>query len=234
METFFKLDNKLRLAILLPIMFICFLLLFIPAIFIVKAILCLTIMFCSFLAYASLESDDIQKQNKIIEKVNNYADTKEFDYGLISNDKLNGVLINKEEEEIITYHILENRVSEKTYQFNELLEIELLTDSQSIVSVSKSGIIGGSLLGGAVFGNVGAVIGALSANKNISEKISKITMSFTFDNLDEPSYNLTLNEFGIPQNMDSETVRIVMEEIDIWLKRFNVILKRNEKLNNIN
>lgn len=234
METFFKLNNKIRLAITIPIFLILGVTLFLPIIPLIKILSCLIMLICIFLIYASLENNDITRQNGIINKVNNYVDTKEFDYGLISNDKLKGVLINKNKEEIITYHILENEVLDKSYNFNELLEVQLFTNKKSVLSVNKKGVVTGSLLGGALFGSVGAVIGAIGgSNKNINERISQISLTFTFNDIDNPNYELILNEFSIPQDINSEGIKSIMDEVNLWLKRFEVIIKRNEKLNNI-
>lgn len=235
MEAFFKLNIKIRFFILTPIFLFFGILLFFPNIDqLVKMLFCLIMIVILFFMYASLESRDIQEQNKVIEKVNNYADTKEFDYGLISNDKLNGVLINKDKEEIITYHILENGVLDKSYSFNDLLEVQLFTNKNSVLSVNKKGVIAGSLLGGALFGTVGAFIGAIGgSNKNINERISQISLMLTFNDIDNPNYELILNEFSIPQDVNSEVVKAIMDEVNLWLKRFEVIIKRNEKLNNI-
>lgn len=117
--------------------------------------------------------------------------------------------------------------------FTKILDVTVTSNGSSVLSVNKGGLVGGAVVGGALFGGFGSVVGALSANKNSSELIHNMHIIITVDNLDSPiiRFDVIDSEKGIDKNSNvyKQTVSIV----DEWFGKFTVIMKRNEKLNNI-
>lgn len=117
--------------------------------------------------------------------------------------------------------------------FNKILDVTVTSNGSSVLSVNKGGLVGGAVVGGALFGGFGSVVGALSASKNSSELIHNMHIIITVDNLDSPviRFDVINSEKGIDKNSDvyKQTISIV----DEWFGKFTVIMKRNEKLNNI-
>lgn len=118
--------------------------------------------------------------------------------------------------------------------FDKILDVTVSSNDSSLISVSKSGLVGGALVGGAVFGNVGSVVGAMSANKHSSELIHNIDLIITIDDLSSPiiKFEAFRSENGIDKNSDH--YEDIMNNVDEWFGKFTVIIKRNEKINNIN
>ncbi|MFG3613512.1 hypothetical protein [Rummeliibacillus stabekisii] len=233
MKWYFKQDGLTRFMLLLPVMFVLGTILFYEVYWIIKMSCLLVMMICLFLLFASILDKEVTEQNKIINKVNSYADSKVFDYGLVSYDRLKGVLISKDQKIITTYQLTDNDVLDIDYHFSDLIKVELITDKNSAISVSTTGTAVRSAVGGALFGMGGAVIGATTANKNINENIKQLSLLFTFDDIDLPIYELILNKFDLPLDINSPGMKTIMEEVNLWLKRFEVIIHRNEKENNI-
>lgn len=117
--------------------------------------------------------------------------------------------------------------------FSKILDVTVTSNGSSLLSVNKGGLVGGAMVGGALFGGFGSVVGALSANKNSTELIHNMHIIITVDSLDSPviRFDVIDSEKGIDKN--SETYKRTISIVDEWFGKFTVIMKRNEKLNNI-
>lgn len=117
--------------------------------------------------------------------------------------------------------------------FSKILDVTVTSNGSSLLSINKGGLVGGAMVGGALFGGFGSVVGALSANKSSSELIHNMHIIITVDNLDSPiiRFDVIDSEKGIDKN--SEIYKQTISIVDEWFGKFTVIMKRNEKLNNI-
>lgn len=117
--------------------------------------------------------------------------------------------------------------------FSKILDVTVTSNGSSLLSVNKGGLVGGAMVGGALFGGFGSVVGALSANKSSSELIHNMHIIITVDSLDSPiiRFDVIDSEKGIDKN--SEAYKLTINIVDEWFGKFTVIMKRNEKLNNI-
>lgn len=77
----------------------------------------------------------------------------------------------------------ENRI----YSFSDILNVELIEDGNSI---SKGGI-GRAIVGGALFGGVGAIVGATTGHKH-RQTCSKLQIKITLKNLNIPIEYISL------------------------------------------
>lgn len=79
------------------------------------------------------------------------------------------------------------------YNYSDIVNFELIEDGNSI---AKGGL-GRAVVGGALFGGVGAVVGGITGKKKLKKTCSKLQIKITLNNLDKPAeyINLIMTEF---------------------------------------
>lgn len=68
------------------------------------------------------------------------------------------------------------------FEFNDLLSYELLEDD----SIITSGGVGQALIGGALFGGVGAIVGGVTGKRVQKKRVESITITVTLNSFDVP------------------------------------------------
>lgn len=76
----------------------------------------------------------------------------------------------------------------KFINFADIISVELLEDSNVAFSKSAMRTIGGGLVGGAIAGGAGAIIGGLSGDSKVKKKVSKIEIRILVRNQSSPNY----------------------------------------------
>lgn len=116
--------------------------------------------------------------------------------------------------------------------YSKILSVELFENAQSIYSTSRGGQVVGALVGGALLGGVGAVIGGLSSDKIKNQKVSKVELHIILDDISCPLIQFPLLGSGICEP-EYETTSIVyidaIEKANLWLSRLKVIMKAPQK-----
>lgn len=117
--------------------------------------------------------------------------------------------------------------------FSKILDVKVSSNYSTITSVSKGGLVGGAAIGGLAFGGFGSVVGAMSANKTSTDIVKDLSLIITLNDLNRP-----LIKFDSITNIDGYTkdsggYQVALEKVDNWFSKFTIIMKRNEKLNNI-
>lgn len=69
------------------------------------------------------------------------------------------------------------------YDFKDILSVEMLVKGESISITSKSSQVGGALVGGAIAGNVGALIGGLGADSKTIDVTTRKDLALTINDL---------------------------------------------------
>lgn len=76
---------------------------------------------------------------------------------------------------------------ERVFSFEDIINVELSEDSATVASKSTMRTIGGTLVGGAIAGGAGAVVGGLSGNTNFKKEVSLVQVKIRLRNLEEPA-----------------------------------------------
>ena len=86
----------------------------------------------------------------------------------------------------------------KIYDYSDLIDFELIEDNQSIVK----GSMGKALVGGALGGTMGAVIGS-AGSKKINQKCSLLEVRIRTNDFQKPQYCISLiNGLEVPKTSD--------------------------------
>nr|WP_275940705.1 SHOCT domain-containing protein [Neobacillus terrae] len=83
----------------------------------------------------------------------------------------------------------------RIYNNRDILSSEVLIDGKETMKTSRSSQLGGALIGGALAGGVGAIIGGLSGTQTKDTEVSKIDLRITVKDINNPSYSLNFFNF---------------------------------------
>lgn len=114
------------------------------------------------------------------------------------------------------------------YDFNKIVESEILQDEVSISKVSRSGQIGGVLLGGVLAGGVGAVIGGLSSSKQSETQVRNISLKIIVDDLKKPYQTVQFLCSDVPLKSSNTIYTKALDDATQWQSIMSVIMKRNQ------
>lgn len=73
---------------------------------------------------------------------------------------------------------------------DNVIDVQIIEDNQVTSKVSNSSMIGRSIVGGALTGGVGAIIGGSTAKINTADLIKEVTLRFKMNDLENPYYNI--------------------------------------------
>ena len=79
---------------------------------------------------------------------------------------------------------------QKIFNYDQIIDIEYIVNEETIASKSNLNTIGRAIVGGAVAGGVGAIVGGLSGKTKSVNLISKISVKLLFQDLDFPALSI--------------------------------------------
>ncbi len=177
--------------------------------------------FCIFIAlgfYGNAKQNGYETQalKEIAQKGLNFTKQTKTDYGIIGIDEPQNKLI------IVYSEITKRKWEEIPYQ--DIFSCDLSIDGQTVYKKSSLRTVGGTLIGGALAGGVGAVVGGLSGsykeNKNIKKIELKIVTKSRLNTIHSFKFfaegtNAAFLKTRMGQAEDwKNTVSIIIDEID--------------------
>lgn len=86
----------------------------------------------------------------------------------------------------------------EVFQYDQIISFDLIENGNSIIS----GGTGSAIAGGLLFGEVGAVVGGVTANRKTAELCTLLKIKITFRNCQRQSIDITFieNKNGLPKN----------------------------------
>lgn len=188
--------------------------------------LCILIGFILFISGAIKAGKEIENNNEIIKnKTLKLLKSNEFIIDDIIFDLNNNSLSFSEKQEKICF-IKENEVKE--YYFSDILESRIEENGESIIKTSRSGQIGGALVGGLLAGGVGAAIGGLSSEKKNINMVNQLDLVIVVDDIKQPMQKLNLFK-SATKNGVSQTDKKYMEskeQAEHWHSLISVFIRR--------
>lgn len=110
------------------------------------------------------------------------------------------------------------------HAYRDLISFEYQEDGGTIVS----GGVGSAIVGGALFGSVGAVVGAASAKKKQSDFINSMKIKLTVDDMTNPTEYINMNPLRIRMKRSSGQYRNILETTQEILSSLELIVKDNQ------
>ncbi len=112
--------------------------------------------------------------------------------------------------------------------FSSLIEAEIRHNDATVTRISKGGIVGGALVGAALAGGVGALVGAMGASRHSEGKLSHVAIRLIVDSLEFPSHEVVLFEASAGQGV-SENPSWAIEQADRWHGLLTACIKAEER-----
>ena len=144
-------------------------------------------------------------------------------------------------DEIIKHKLFVNEntneiiINNNKYEFKKILSCELLEDGNTITTTvgKKKASIGKALVGGALFGGAGAIVGGNSGKINSKSTdtnyCTKLELKITINNLSNPCEYIKLISYRTKK--DSNNYKKEYENAQNGLSLFQVITNINESIN---
>ncbi|MFM9533739.1 MULTISPECIES: hypothetical protein [unclassified Lysinibacillus] len=116
-------------------------------------------------------------------------------------------------------------------KFQEIIEVKVISNSNTVTSTSRVSQVGGALVGGVLAGGVGALIGGLSGQTKSKETIKDIKLEIVVNNISNPIIEVPFYETKISE-LKSGTPKYeqIIKEINLWYRKFTVILHKQSTL----
>jgi len=111
--------------------------------------------------------------------------------------------------------------------YGEVLAAELIEDGHTITRTSRTSQAATALVGGILFGGVGAVVGALTGSKSTRGKVKRVDVRLVINNADRPIF--LLNFMNAESNAGGFIHKPALEKANEWLGRFKVIMAQADQ-----
>lgn len=105
------------------------------------------------------------------------------------------------------------------YSYNDLINFDLLEDNTAITS----GGVGRALVGGAIFGRVGAVVGGITGPKKSKKIVEHLVVKITVNDFNKPCIMIPL--LSKPASIDSKEYREAFRTAHIIISTLDLISK---------
>jgi hypothetical protein len=111
---------------------------------------------------------------------------------------------------------------------SEVVSAEILRDGYSVGKTSRTSQLGGALIGEALFGNVGGIVGALTGTVETKRMVSRIDLQIIVRDPSNPSF--TVNIQNKKASQDSSTTERSEKIARDWLARIDVFIRSADEM----
>ncbi len=129
----------------------------------------------------------------------------------------------KQEKWLVLSAILGRRNNSKVYNYSDIVDFELLEDGESVAS----GGLGRALVGGALFGGAGAVVGAVTGKKKAKGVCTSLKLKITVNDFNNPA--VYINFITASTKKNSFLYKTVMDDAQECLSTFQLICERQKE-----
>jgi hypothetical protein len=111
--------------------------------------------------------------------------------------------------------------------YADVISCELHEDGIAITKTSRSSQLGGALVGGLVFGGLGAVVGGLSGKRVSADKVRRIDLRLLVNDTASPQFSLCFLDVEAKQGW--LIYRQAMERARLWYGIVEVLIKQADQ-----
>lgn len=112
---------------------------------------------------------------------------------------------------------------QQIYNYSDIIDFELLEDGNSVAS----GGLGRALVGGALFGGAGAIVGGVTGKKKTKEFCSSLRLKVTINNMANPVVYIKFIETKMKK--DGFSYKVAFDAAQECLSTFQLICDRQSK-----
>ncbi|MGY2490087.1 hypothetical protein [Cupriavidus sp. CP313] len=107
-------------------------------------------------------------------------------FALIGDREQSGFLFDEAHDKVIVY--CERGAQRAMYSFRDLMKSDLIDDGSSVTSTSRTSQLAGAIVGGVLFGGVGAIVGGLTGKKNNARTIKELALHIVVNDRAKPLF----------------------------------------------
>lgn len=111
------------------------------------------------------------------------------------------------------------------HNYSDLVSYEYQENGGTVVS----GGVGSAVVGGALFGSVGAVVGAATGKKKLADFVNSMKIRLTVKDMNSPTEYIDMNPVRIRMKRSSGQYRKNLEETQEILSCLELIIRENQK-----
>lgn len=162
-------------------------------------------VFCLVMAVKHEKKKTLKNTNKlenIFSKINGFHTDKK----ILGFQSLYMLCFDNEKKQLF----YTNGISHRLLNYSDIIKVELIEDNSIISSKSAIRTIGGGLVGGAVAGGAGAIVGGLSGSSKQKKKVSKVKVKILLRDISSPALIITCFD-SIPMTRKTEVSPTAIE-----------------------
>jgi hypothetical protein len=187
---------------------------------------------------ANIEADrprrerEAKKRRSAAEKA---AIERDVESGLLLADYKNRPVIRFDEKTSRLSFYTETGSIRKSYYPKDIVSVEIIDDQNTITSTDRGSQIAGALVGGALLGGVGAIVGGLSGSKNAEGKCEQLSLKVVVEDTTNPNTVVTLlrrpayKKTGWPRY--GYSYKYALRQAEHWHGKISVLMKQAQDAN---
>ena len=166
------------------------------------------------------ETDKFIQENQININKSSYSDTN-----------LSRIVFDHDNKKLI---IFKNEITPTSLPYSLLIESELMENGNTLTKTSRGEQVAGAVIGGALAGGVGAIIGGLSGKKTSSDIIKTLQIKITANDINSPVHSFYIKDSSNEYTKDSPIYNQLYDNAYEIHKIISIIIKdQDEKLNTV-
>lgn len=117
--------------------------------------------------------------------------------------------------------------------FDYIISCELKENGEEIIKTSRTSQLAGAVIGGALFGGVGAVIGGLSGSKvKNAGKIKDLDLEIIINDTENPIHTVSFLDGLTEYKKNDDVYRDIYRTARRWYGILSVVVNQNKQTNN--
>lgn len=157
-----------------------------------------------------------------LQSLNNFSVTQV----VVSEDGKTGLAIDENKKKLCFANCLNGKVSLDEIGYQDILASEIVENGETVTKTSRGSQVAGAVIGGLVFGGIGAVVGGLSGNTKSSSRIRTLDLQVTVKNVRTPIR--VINFLNHETNKNSVHYTSALKAATHWHGIISVLLKEIE------
>jgi len=150
----------------------------------------------------------------------NFSVTQE----VMSEDAKSGFAFDEMSKKICLISKQGSSIETRIMDYRDILSVELFEDGESVTKTSRSSQLGGALLGGIVFGPLGAVVGGLSGKKISENKVKRLDLRLAVNDTTYPVHDVNFMDIEVKKS--SEVYKQAHKKATHWSALIGALIKR--------
>ncbi|MFA4935503.1 MAG: SHOCT domain-containing protein [Candidatus Methanoperedens sp.] len=146
---------------------------------------------------------------------------------IVGEDGESGIAIDEQRKKVCLIKHNAGNTDLAVISYKDLLASEIYEDGTSVTKTSRVSQAGSALVGGLLFGGVGAVVGGLTGKKSTSDKIKRIDLRLTVNRTQAPIHDV--NFMNVEGKRGGLIYNNAIQKVRHWHGLIEVLIRRADE-----